>query len=130
MNGGDGGDTFIAGQNAAMTGGGGKDVFELTTPGSTKTPDTNTIAGIVHGTDQVAFSEAGFSLGSKPVAATLFAANATGGFTTAAQRFAYDTTNGRLFYDAHGDAHGSSRLLIATLSGPPNLTVADITFAA
>ncbi|MGH7065568.1 MAG: hypothetical protein ACREET_15945 [Stellaceae bacterium] len=130
INGGSGADTLIAGQNAAMTGGVGADRFELSMPGSTTTPDNIRITDFVHGTDKVSFSEAGFDLGPTPVAATLFKANPTGSFTTAAQRFAYDTTNGRLFYGAHGDAHGSSRLLIATLSDQPNLTVADIAFAA
>ncbi|MGH7064069.1 MAG: hypothetical protein ACREET_08315, partial [Stellaceae bacterium] len=78
------------------------------------------------------FSEKGFGLGSAPVAATLFAANPTGSFGAAAQRFAYDTTNGNLFFDAHGSASPSSRLEIATLTGNPHptLTASDITFVA
>lgn len=67
-------------------------------------------------------SRAGFTLAPGPKAATLFTSNPTGSFTTAAQSSAYDTSNGRLFYDAHGDAQGSSLLLIATLSDQPRLT--------
>ncbi|HEU0113258.1 MAG TPA: Ig-like domain-containing protein, partial [Thermomicrobiales bacterium] len=115
-------DTLIAGPNAAMTGGGGKDVFELTTPGSATTLDNNTIADFTHGTDQIAFSKTGFALGAKPVAATLFTANGTGHFTKAAQRFAYDTASGALFYDARGNAAGSTRLEIANLTHHPTLT--------
>ena len=109
MKGGAGADTLIAGRNAVMTGGAGADRFELTEKGTAKTPDTDTIADFHHNTDKLAFSKAGFSLGSSPKAATLFTADKTGKFTTTAQRFAYDTSNGHLFYDAHGDAHGSSR---------------------
>ncbi|MGH7064767.1 MAG: hypothetical protein ACREET_11890 [Stellaceae bacterium] len=60
-------------------------MFELTTPGSTATPDQNTSTDFTSGTDRIALSEKGFSLASSPDAATLFAASKTGGFTTAAQ---------------------------------------------
>ncbi len=50
------------------------------------------------------------------------------GFTMAAQRFAYDTATGALFYDGHGNAAGSTRLEIATLTGHPTLTAGDIMF--
>jgi len=65
----------------------------------------------------IVISAAEFALGLRagPLPAELFVANATGRFTDTAQRFAYNTTNGRLFFDAQGDAPGSSRLLIAHL---------------
>jgi hypothetical protein len=130
IKGGAGADTLVAGQNAALTGGLGVDTFELTTPGSKTTPDTNTVTDFAHGTDKIAFSKSGFSLGPSPVATVLFTANPTGGFTAPAQRFAYDTKTGQLFYDAHGSASPSSRLLVATLTShpTPNLTAADIRF--
>jgi Ca2+-binding RTX toxin-like protein len=130
LSGGGGADTLIAGQSAAMTGGSGTDLFELTTPGTAAFPDNNTIADFSHGTDKVAFSEGGFGLGSKPVAASLFAANSTGAFAAAAQRLAYDTGDGTLFFDADGSGHASSRQLIATLTGHPTLTSGDISFVA
>ena len=130
LKGGAGADTLVAGPNAAMTGGGGKDLFEFTTPGSARTPDTNTIADFTHGTDKIAFSEKGFNLGAKPSAASLFTANGTGGFTTTAQRFAYDTATGTLYYDAHGSASPNSRLEVSSLTGHPLLTGADIPFVA
>ncbi len=129
LNGGAGADTLIAGRNAMLKGGAGEDVFELTVAGSAATPDTNTIADFTHGVDKLALSEKGFGLGAAPVAATLFTSNAKGSFTTAAQRFAYDTTNGDLFFDSRGNA-GASPLEIATLTNRPTLTAGDITFLA
>ncbi|MGH7062288.1 MAG: M10 family metallopeptidase C-terminal domain-containing protein, partial [Stellaceae bacterium] len=73
--GGGGNDTLIAGRNAALRGGAGKDMFELTVPGSPTTPDRNTIADFAPGIDKIAFSEKGFALGKSPDAATLFRAN-------------------------------------------------------
>jgi Ca2+-binding RTX toxin-like protein len=126
-----------AGQNAAMTGGAGKDVFWFTTPGSTKTPDTNTITDFTHASDRIAFSDGGFALGlkgasaaPKPLPATLFTANPTGSFGTAAERFAYDTATGALYYDARGNAVGSSRELVATLGSHPTVTGADLFYVS
>ncbi len=130
IRGGAGADILIAGRHASMKGSAGADLFELTTPGSVASPDQNTIADFSHGTDKIAFSEKGFGLGSKPVAPRLFAANKTGGFTTSAQRFVYDTTNGKLFYDAHGNAPSSPHELIATLTGDPTLTAGDVRFVS
>ena len=125
LRGGAGADTLIAGRNALLTGNGGQDRFELTTPGSAAVPDKNTIADFAHGVDRLGLSEAGFGLGAAPSAATLFQANATGAFTTAAQRFAYDTASGALSYDADGSGHASAPELIASLTGPPALTAGD-----
>jgi Ca2+-binding RTX toxin-like protein len=130
LKGGAGADTLIAGQNAVMVGGGGKDVFEFTTPGSAKAPDTNTITDFTHGADKLAFSKKGFALGAKPSAATLFTANNGGHFTKTAQRFAYDTATGALYYDAHGSATPGSRLKIAALTHHPILAASDLTFVA
>ena len=129
LRGGAGADTLIAGRNAELKGGAGKDVFELTVAGSPTNLDHNTITDFAHGTDKLALSEKGFGLGAAPTAATLFTSNAKGSFTTAAQRFAYDTTNGDLFFDFRGSA-GASPLEIATLSNHPTLTAGDITFVA
>jgi hypothetical protein len=130
LRGGAGADTLIAGRHATMTGGAGNDRFELTLRGSPATPDRNTIADFKHGADKLGLSETGFGLGAAPKATTLFRANATGAFATAAQRFAYSTATGVLRFDADGKGGGSSPLTIATLTGHPTLSAADLFFFA
>jgi hypothetical protein len=133
--GGAGADTLIAGQHAVLTGGNGADLFVFTTPGSAASPDNNTITDFGAGADRMAFSNQGFKLGlagasttPKPLPPGLFTANATGSFGTAAERFAYDTTNGKLYFDAEGNMPGSTRLLVATLTGHPNLGAGQVFF--
>jgi hypothetical protein len=84
-------------------------------------------------TDELVFSNAGFGLRlagatrtPKPLPSSVFVADATGSFTTTAQRFAYDTTTGQLFYDAHGSASPASRQLVVTLAGRPHLAAVDL----
>ena len=71
MNGAAGEDFLIAGSNAVMTGGAGT-YFELTTPGSPGSPDTNRITNFTPGVDRLQLDSAGFDLGANPVAASLF----------------------------------------------------------
>jgi hypothetical protein len=130
LKGGAGADTLIAGADATLTGGASKDVFELTRPGTLAAPVKVTITDFTHGTDKLAFSKKGFGLAASASAATLFTANGTGHFTTTAQRFAYDTATGDLFYDAHGSATPGSRLEIAVLTHHPALTASDVTFVS
>lgn len=101
LNGGSGADTLIAGQNAVMTGGAGADVFWFTTPGTAASPDANRVNDFTHGTDKIAFSNAGFALGLAGASATptalptsLFSTEANGTFDNATERFAYNTGNG------------------------------------
>ena len=78
----------------------------------------------------------GFDLGSADnalnpttptaITASIFTASATGAFTSSSQRFAYDTTNGALHYSATGS--NSSESLVATLTGAPAVTAADLLF--
>ncbi len=82
------------------------------------------------------FGNAAFHLGlsgasgtPKPLPGTLFVADKTGTFTTATQRFAYGTTSGKLFFDKDGSG-SASRQLVATLSGDPHLTAADLFYIA
>jgi hypothetical protein len=51
--------------------------------------------------------------------ASYFTKNATGAFTSAAQRFAYATASGKLFFSASGTTAGET--LVATLTGAPGL---------
>jgi hypothetical protein len=133
----DAGDILIAGRHATLTGTAGVDLFEFATPGSRLHPDSNVIAHFGAGTDKIAFSDPGFRLGlASPSAvpqalpADLFTADATGSFTTAAERFAYDTSTGRLYYDAHGEKAGSTRELVATFAAHPHLTAGDVFFVS
>jgi Ca2+-binding RTX toxin-like protein len=126
MTGGAGADTLIAAENAAMTGGAGRDVFEFTQGFAT---GNNTVADFAHGTDKIALSNSGFSVGPNPDAATSFTASPTGAFTTAAQRFAYDTETGALFFDPDGNG-SSAATQIATLTGHPILTASDVRFVS
>ena len=78
----------------------------------------------------------GFDLGStdnalNPLVATaidpsIFVANASGAFTSSTQRFAYDTSNGQLFYSATGS--NSSESHIATLAGAPAFSASNLLF--
>jgi Ca2+-binding RTX toxin-like protein len=135
--GGAGKDILTAGQHAKLTGGGGADQFVFATPGSTASPDANTITDFIHATDKIVFRDAGFNLGSddgkgtatlQAIAKSLFSPDTNGSFATTANRFAYNTKTGVLFYDADGSgkAHASQR--IATLTNHPTLTATDLFF--
>lgn len=123
--GGAGTDRLIAGARAILTGNGGNDLFVFTEPGANRVTD---FAG-----DRIAFSDIGFDLGlpgasntAQPLPTALFTSNATGGFTNTNQRFAYNTANGKLFFDADGSAAGSSRQLVSSFDGTPLITAADL----
>lgn len=135
--GGAGADVLTAAQHATMTGGAGADIFALTTPGALAAPDTNRIADFHPGTDEITFSDAGFSLGlsgasSTPTAlpSSRFTANTTGQASSGAQRFIYNTTSGNLFFDSDGSGAGSSPQRIATLTGDPTLSASDLFFVS
>ncbi len=78
----------------------------------------------------------GFDLGStdnglNPLVGTaidpsIFVADATGSFTSSNQRFAYDTSNGQLFYSATGSNNSESH--VATLAGAPAFTASNMLF--
>ena len=87
---------------------------------------------LVYGTH----SAGGFDLGSTdnalnpstPTAidVSIFVTNASGDFTSSSQRFAYDTTNGNLFYSATGS--NTSESLVASLTGEPGFTASNLLF--
>jgi hypothetical protein len=58
--------------------------------------------------------------------ATVFTANASGNFANANQHFAYDTTNGNLFYSATGS--NLSEKNVATFTGAPSVSASNILF--
>ena len=57
---------------------------------------------------------------------SIFIANATGDFTSSSQRFAYDTTNGNLFYSATGS--NASETTFATFTNEPSITAGNLRF--
>ncbi len=133
LTGGAGNDVFYAGGDTKMTGGGGTNQFIFTAPGA-----SNTIADFgASSTNELVFSNSGFSLGlsgatSTPQAlsasqsTTLFTANGTGAFANTSQRLAYDTTNGELFSSTDGS--GGTSHLVATLTGEPSINTANQLF--
>jgi hypothetical protein len=125
--GGAGSDRFFAGGHTRMTGGAANDQFLFVAPGSNAVTDFKG--------DKLVVGNAGFHLGlagatstPKPLPANLFHASGTGAFTSAEQRFAYNTGNGQLRFDADGNGGGSSPQLVATLTGHPTLPAADLFF--
>lgn len=119
-----------------MTGGGGNDVFVVSMPGAGGTDEQNRVTDFGTGADEIAFSSMGFNLGlagtSTPKALPLryFSTKTNGTFDLgpkrANERFAYNTANGQLFYDADGNGTVSSRQLVVTLAGAPPLTINDL----
>src|SRR5579871_685302 len=132
LTGGAGNDVFYAGGDTAMTGGGGANQFVFAAPGS------NTISDFhFSSANALVFSNAGFNLGlsgatatpqamSASQAASLFTENSSGAFTSAAQRLAYDTSNGQLFASAGGSS--STPKLVATLSDHAAIAASQLFF--
>jgi hypothetical protein len=120
--GGAGNDIFYAGGRTTMTGGTGTNEFVFHHPGR------NTITDFaISTTNELVFSNNGFDLGLKNATMTpmvlpsrLVVANSTGSFTNKHQRFAYDTSNGDLFYSATGTT--ANEHLVVVLTGAPPLT--------
>ena len=56
---------------------------------------------------------------------SVIAANSSGSAQDASDRVIYDTTDGRLYYDADGSGAGAAQL-IATAIGAPDLVASDL----
>ena len=83
------------------------------------------MAGVKLAPAQSPFANAGF----QALAPQVVAIDATGAFTAASQRFAYDSANGAIFYDAFGSGDGGiSAKLVATLAHSPALSAANFFF--
>jgi hypothetical protein len=128
--GGAGGDIFYAGGRTTMTGKTGTNEFIFSAPGHNVITDFS--ASI---TNEIVVSNSGFNLklsgaGSKPtlLPSGLFVANATGAFTKSSQRFAYDTSDGELFFSATGSTKNEQ--LVVTLTGHPSLAAGQVFFVA
>ncbi|MFM2060842.1 MAG: hypothetical protein RLZZ507_512 [Cyanobacteriota bacterium] len=119
-----GNDVLIGGLgNDNLNGGLGSDIFRF----NNLTEGVDTIQSFSSTDDTIEVSATGFGGGllAGVLADSAFVFGA--GITTAsdaAHRFIYNTTNGALFFDADGIAGGS--IQIATLTGSPALTAADI----
>ena len=109
-----------------LTGGSGSDRFSFNSPNE----KIDKITDFLSVDDTISIKAAGFGGGLSANAAILATQFLSGaGVTTASnatQRFLYNTTSGALFFDADGNGTGAGALQIATLTGNPNITTADI----
>ncbi len=105
-----------------LRGGGGGDSFVLTDRQNSR----DILQDFASGTDLLIVEADSFAAGltAGALQGDQFVANATGQFTTADQRFAYDTTTGKLWFDLDG-SDAAIAVQIATLSGAPTLLVTD-----
>lgn len=120
--GGTGNDLILSGNGAdQLTGGDGEDTFRIDSP----TSGVDTITDFVAADDTIQILASGFGFGEDLRRGTLAADRFVLG--SAAQdsndRFIYD--NGALFFDADG-VGGIAQVQIATLTGAPSITNADI----
>ena len=137
LTGGAGGQT-LAGQAGADTlwgaggvdtlwGGGGADRFIFRETGNA---NADSVRDFASGTDEVALDNSPMSAlgatGDFSAGDARFKANATGTATDANDRVVYDTSTGRLYYDADGNGAGAAQL-IATFQGAPAVAATDIT---
>ena len=106
-----------------LKGNGGQDFFVFDT--ALAAGNVDTIADFKAKDDTIRLDHTIFTaLGTGPLAADAFAANATGNAGDDNDRIVYQKTTGKLFYDADGDGAGT-RQLFAVLTDHPKLTVAD-----
>lgn len=125
-----GADKITAGDTTRMFGGAGANEFIFDRIGSNQIMDFT-----LSTSNEIVFSNSGFHLNQSGASATpqalpstLFVSNSAGTFTNTTQRFAYDTSNGELFYDADGSGTGSSAHAVAMLTGHPTLIASDLFF--
>ncbi len=131
LRGGAGDDMLYGGAGTdTLTGGAGADTFVF--DNSPSTANVDTITDFVSGTDHIAFSLAHFKAlsGIGAVAPEAFWSDA--GASTAHDaddRLIYNTTTGELWYDPDGTG-AIHAVLIAKLSGHPDLAVSDLLIVA
>ena len=128
---GQGGNDFLMGglQNDTLTGGTGSDQFYFgVAPGAA---NADTLTDFAPGVDKVLLdgnfhANVGPSGNFAPGDSRFFAGPGASSAQDASDRVVYDTSSGRLWYDADG-LGGQAAQLIATLQGAPAITAADIT---
>jgi Ca2+-binding RTX toxin-like protein len=131
LTGGTGNDILVGGTGAdILTGGIGSDIFRfnIANEGLDNIKDFK-----VAELDIIQVSAAGFGgglvVGNLDVSQFISGAGITSA-NSSSQRFIYNTTNGALFYDADGNAVGSSAVQIATLTGLPAINNSHIAIIA
>ena len=127
LSGGAGAD-LIGGQQGKdiLTGGSGDDAFYFAFGTVLTAANADTITDFTVGDDQIRLGKAIFTAitGTDALSAAQFRANTTGLAESGSDRIVYDTTTGKLFYDADGKG-GAAGVLFATLTGAPDITAAD-----
>ncbi|MBW6397544.1 calcium-binding protein [Roseomonas sp. HJA6] len=121
LNGGGGNDVLIGAEGPdTLTGGAGQDAFRFRAPGD----GGDVITDFVHGVDHLEFSRVGF--GSAFALGAFDAAHLTQGSSAVGSgaQLVY-SASGVLSFDADG-AGGQAATVIATLTGAPQITAADI----
>jgi Ca2+-binding RTX toxin-like protein len=126
-NGGD--DRLLGGAGAdSLVGGAGKDAFVF----GALSEAGDTIMDFVSGIDWIEVKASAFGGGLKTgmnlAAAGRFSSNLTGDAELARGQFTYETDTGALWWDMDGTG-AKARVLLATLTGQPTLTAADIVLA-
>ncbi|WP_376096279.1 beta strand repeat-containing protein [Roseomonas sp. CCTCC AB2023176] len=128
IQGGAGDDTIVGGAGAdRLYGDAGLDTFRYASAAEGR----DVITGFAAVDDGIEVSAAGFGggLAQGALAANRFVSNETGLATAGFGQFIYETDVASLWWDADGTGSGA-RLLIATLTGAPALTAADISVFA
>jgi Ca2+-binding RTX toxin-like protein len=100
--------------NDILTGGGGIDFFRFSTALNAST-NVDAITDFQVNVDKISLENAIFAAIGNGLAASEFVANASGAATNGSQHILYDTTDGRLFYDADGNG-AQARIHFATLN--------------
>ncbi|HEY1301635.1 MAG TPA: M10 family metallopeptidase C-terminal domain-containing protein [Stellaceae bacterium] len=126
VGGGSGKDVFFADGATTMTGRSGANQFVFSKIGHNTIIDFRASAA----NELVFISGHGFTLAgataTPKVLGSRFHQDSTGTFTSAAQRFVYNTANGQLFYSASGS--NPDRHLVATLATHPVLNPSHLLF--
>lgn len=115
-----------------VTDGTGTNLFVLSSPQSV-------LDVLFTSKDELVFKNSGFDLGAdnglgtwppQPIASSLFSSKTNGTFASPANRFAYNSATGQLFYDAQGNTPGSTSFEIADLTNRPHLSAGNLLFTS
>ncbi len=128
----------VSGSGQTKTAGASKETFVFESTAGSGNTDANTISGFSPPNDVLDFTKAFLkthtttdSLVTNLTSGTVTASQLLSGAgstspANASQLFVYNSTNGKLFFDADGNTGGESATLVATLTGAPTITFNDI----